>query len=128
MKNDRQKTKAELILVIVLIAIAVCFYLYLNFLSPSKGAKVQILVDGEVTQEYDLFSSQKVAIETENGGQNMLVIDNGECYLDDANCPDKLCVKQGVISKSGQSIICLPHKVVITIEGADEAEVDTIAK
>lgn len=128
MKNDRQKTKAELILVIVLIAIAVCFYLYLNFLSPSKGAKVQILVDGEVTKEYDLNSNQRVVIETENGGQNMLVIDNGECYLDDANCPDKLCVKQGVISKSGQSIICLPHKVVITIEGADEAEVDTIAK
>lgn len=128
MKNDRQKTKAELILVIVLIAIAACFYLYLNFLSPSKGAKVQILVDGEVTQEYDLYSIQKVSIETENGGQNILVIDKGECYLEDANCPDKLCVKQGVISKSGQSIICLPHKVVITISGGEEQEVDSVAK
>lgn len=128
MVKDKKKTKAELILVIGLVIVAGCIYLYLHYAGAAKGAKVQILVDGEVTQEYDLFSSQKVAIETENGGQNMLVIDNGECYLDDANCPDKLCVKQGVISKSGQSIICLPHKVVITIEGADEAEVDTIAK
>lgn len=128
MKNDRQKTKAELILVIVLITIAVCIYIYLNVINPKYGATVQILVDGEVTQEYDLYSSQKVTIETENGGQNILVIDNGECYLEDANCPDKLCVKQGVISKSGQSIICLPHKVVITIAGGEEQDVDVEVK
>ena len=128
MVKDKKKTKAELILVTGLVIVAVCIYLYLHFVGAVKGAKVQILVDGVVTQEYDLYSNQTVAIETENGGQNILVIDNGECYLDDANCPDKLCVSQGIISKSGQSIICLPHKVVITIEGANEAEVDTIAK
>ena len=128
MKSRISKSRAELLLVIVIIAISGCIYLYLNFLSPSKGAKVQILVDGEVTQEFDLYSSQKVTIETEDGGQNVLVIDNGECYLEDANCPDKLCVKQGVISKSGQSIICLPHKVVITIAGGEEQDVDVEVK
>ena len=128
MKAGISKSRAELILVIVIIAIAGCIYLYLNFFSPSKGAKVQILVDGEVTQEYDLNSNQRVVIETDNGGQNILIIDNGRCYLDDANCPDKLCVNQGMISKSGQSIICLPHKLVITIVGGEEQEVDSVAK
>ena len=128
MKSRISKSRAELLLVIVIIAISVCFYLYMNVINPLHGAKVQILVDGEVTQEYDLYSSQKVTIETENGGQNILVIDNGECYLEDANCPDKLCVKQGVISKSGQSIICLPHKAVITIAGGEEQDVDVEVK
>ena len=128
MRSDKKKTKAELILVIVVLILAAGIYLYMNVISPSKGATVQILIDGEVTQEYDLNSSQKVVIETENGGTNTLIIDNGRCYLDDANCPDKLCVNQGIISKSGQSIICLPHKLVITISGGEGPDVDTVAK
>ncbi len=43
--------------------------------------------------------------------------------MDKADCPDKLCVKQGKISKSGESIICLPHKVVVKIS-AEERESD----
>ena len=69
MVKDKKKTKAELILVTGLVIVAVCIYLYLHFVGAVKGAKVQILVDGVVTQEYDLYSNQTVAIETENGGQ-----------------------------------------------------------
>lgn len=125
MKTNKQKFKAELLLVLAIILISAGIYLYMNVLMPSNGAKVQILVDGLVTQEYDLYKSQTIVVETENGGQNILVIDNGSCYLDDANCPDKLCVHQGTISKAGQSIICLPHKLVIKIVGGEEQDVDT---
>ncbi|MCR5771033.1 MAG: NusG domain II-containing protein [Butyrivibrio sp.] len=128
MKTDNKKLKAEIILVVIIIGIAAFLYLYMNFVKADKGATVQILVDGQVTEEYDLYSSREVVIDTGDGGQNVLIIDNGRCYMDDANCPDKLCVSQGIISKSGQSIICLPHKLVITISGGEEQEVDTVSQ
>ena len=66
------------------------------------------------------------------GGQNRLIIENGRAYMQEADCPDKLCVKQGNISMKGQSIICLPHKVVAEIVADDSANendsVDIIVK
>jgi hypothetical protein len=46
---------------------------------------------------------------------NTLVIEGGRARIEAADCPDKLCVKQRAISKAGESIICLPHKLVIRI-------------
>ena len=44
--------------------------------------------------------------------------------MKDADCPDRLCVKQGSISKNGESIVCLPHKVIVTVTGGDGADYD----
>jgi hypothetical protein len=33
-----------------------------------------------------------------------------------ADCPDKLCIRQGIVSRSGERIVCLPNRVSITIE------------
>jgi hypothetical protein len=46
----------------------------------------------------------------------------------DADCPDKLCEKQGKISKNGQSIICLPNKIVIKINSDTDTDVDARSK
>ena len=49
--------------------------------------------------------------------------------MEDADCPDRLCVKQGRIKKVGESIVCLPHKVVIEIVGEkEEAGVDAVTQ
>ena len=56
----------------------------------------------------------------------VLVIENGACAITEADCPDKLCVGMGKIHYSGQSIICLPHQVVIAIVG-ENPEIDEIA-
>jgi len=52
--------------------------------------------------------------------RSAVFIEGGEAYLKEADCPDGLCVGMGKISRSGQSIICLPHKVVVDIVGGDE--------
>lgn len=56
---------------------------------------------------------------------------NGGISIEDADCPDKICLKQGFINKPGQSIICLPHKLVIEIIGDTKeeksSEIDGIA-
>ena len=57
-----------------------------------------------------------------DGGTNELVIEDGEARLTEADCPDSLCVNMGRISRSGQSIICLPHQVVVRIVDDSAAE------
>ena len=43
---------------------------------------------------------------------------------EDANCPDRLCVSWGKINKPGETILCLPHRIIIRIIG--EGGVDDV--
>ena len=60
------------------------------------------------------------------GCSNILIIENGVAWLEDADCPDKLCVRQGKVHLDGQVITCLPNKLTVTIR-ADNSEVELIS-
>ena len=49
-------------------------------------------------------------------GECILVIDNGEAYMEEADCPNRICVHHSAISHTGEAIICLPNRVVIEID------------
>lgn len=119
--------KQDFILIFALLAVAVVAFFVINNVISKDGAKVQVLVDGEIFCEYNLKEDGEYEIESDYG-LNILVVEAGSAYIKDADCPDKLCVNQGKISKSGQSIICLPHKLVVTIieENGETDEVDAI--
>ena len=55
------------------------------------------------------------------------MIENGIAYVTDADCPDQLCVHQKAASKNHESIICLPNKVVVEVDGSEESEFDAVA-
>ena len=57
---------------------------------------------------------------------NKIKIADGKVWVTEASCPDKLCVKQGKIDKDGQSIICLPNKVVVKIVSDKTNDVDAV--
>ncbi len=81
------------------------------------GNQVVVSVDGVEAYSFPLDEDLEFEITGYEGGTNYLVIENGEAYLKDASCPDRLCVHMGGISKAGQSIICLPNRVVVEIKG-----------
>ena len=85
---------------------------------------VTVKVDGKVTGTYPLAKDQKIRI---NGGTNILTIKNGKAKMTDADCPDQLCVHQKAASKNHESIICLPNKVVVEVDGSEESEFDAVA-
>ena len=74
-----------------------------------------VTVDGQFYGEYALNENQTVEIVTEKG-RNLLVIENGKAYVSEASCPDGICAAHRPISFKGQSIICLPNKVVIEVQ------------
>ena len=94
----------------------------------SKGGTVVVKVDGETVKELPLNENATFEITGSGGGSNILVVQDGSAWMEEANCPDKLCVKMGKISRTGQSIVCLPHKVVIEIAGAGSPDVDVYVK
>jgi hypothetical protein len=87
----------------------------LLFLTGHHGAMVQVRVDGTATETYSLTKDQCYEIQGANGGTNLLIIQNGQAWVEEASCPDGLCCNMGKISQSGQSIVCLPNKVVIEV-------------
>ena len=119
--------KNDIKLLMAFIAISVIILLIITF-SRHKGKTAAVYIDGVKEKSFDLSENTEYTIETEEG-YNILKIEDGTAYLIDADCPDKLCVNEGKISKTGQSIVCLPHKVVISIEGEEDEEgVDVVVK
>lgn len=114
--------KRDIILIASILAVAIAFFLIVE-LTKEEGAGVVVKVDGQEVAEYSLSKNGTYPL---NGGTNILVIENGKAYLTDANCPDKLCVHQGKISRTGEVITCLPNKLTVTVFGAEDS-VDLIS-
>ena len=72
----------------------------------------------------EIYPLNKDGVFSLNGGTNTLVIENGEAWVSEANCPDKICMGMGKISKNGEFIACLPNQVIIVVEGGEESPVD----
>ncbi len=119
--------KNDLILIGVLLA---GFLLILCFLYFGKrgGAYAVVSVDGEELVSFPLSEDIVYEINGYEDGSNTLIIKEGEAYLTDSSCPDHLCEHMGKIDKVGQSIICLPNRVVVEIRGSSgEVGYDTIS-
>ena len=111
------------ILVIIAMVAAVLFFL------RGEGSTVRVEVNGTVIGTYPLSVDREVEIKTgENGEElNLLVIKDGKATVTTATCPDGICAAHRPISREGESIICLPHKVVVTVIGGSGEEPDVIA-
>lgn len=105
------------IILVVSFAMAVIYYVF----PRDSGDSVSILIDGNIEQTLSLNQDTVFTIQI-GEYQNVLQIKDGFASIIEANCPDKLCVSQHRISKKGESLICLPHKLVIRVEneGSDE--------
>ena len=109
----RVRNDCILILIVVLLAGGFWFVQYIN--SMQAEAVLRIYQNGELRGEYDLSQPQTLPVKEEDYGYNLVMIEDGTVRITDADCPDQLCMKQRSISKNGESIICLPHKLVLQI-------------
>ncbi len=107
--------------------VAALIWILLRSLTARSGAEVVVSVDGKETAVYSLFENRTETISGAKGLNNVLEIRDGKARVTDASCPDRLCVRQGEISKEGESIVCLPNRVVITLRGTEEGESDVVA-
>jgi hypothetical protein len=103
--------------------VGVALFAFVGF-AKSDGARVDVLSGGKVVASYPLNEDREVDLNY--NGYNLLRIAHGQASVIEADCPDKLCVKQRTISKAGETIICLPHRVVVRVSGGEEPEIDGV--
>ena len=122
-----RKFRNDLIFIAAVLALVAIGAAALFFLR-GEGSTVQVEVNGTVTGTYSLSVDREVEILTgENGEErNLLVIKDGKATVTAATCPDGICTSHKPISREGESIVCLPHKVVVTVIGGEKAP-DVIA-
>ena len=124
-ESAMKKYKRDLFLIGILLITALVLLLVLKGgQRKEEGAVAVVTVDGTEVGRYPLSRDGTFSL---NNGSNTLVIENGEAWVSEANCPDKLCMGFGKISRNGQIIVCLPNKLIVTIEGGEESGVDAIA-
>ena len=87
----------------------------------------RITLDGELVEEIDLAALEgrkTLTLEGKSGLTNTVVAENGQIWVEEADCPDQICVNKGKISTSAVPIICLPNQMIIEIVGG-VSDVDT---
>lgn len=126
--STRNGSKKELVVLLILFIVIVAVALVFYGRSRGTGDKVIVTVDGTEYGTYSLQKDQEVEIRIDGTVTNLLVIKDGYADVIDADCPDKLCVNMKAISKDGESIVCLPNKVLVEIDGTEQAQIDTMVQ
>lgn len=123
----------KIVFISILIIIVLGFsgtIIYKNYIkSPDKIAVIK--QDGKVIDKINLTNfteTKEMTIKTDDGHFNKIIIEKNSIKIADSDCPDGVCVKGGPISNAGDTIVCLPHKLIITIEGTkSKGEIDATA-
>ena len=99
---------------------AFCLVLVLVPVNHEEATKAQVK-SGDTVMVVDLLDEQEFTLTAKDGGYNTVTVKDGKIAVTEADCPDQYCVKQGFCN-SGEQIVCLPHKLVISFIG--ESEID----
>lgn len=109
-------TKKDFILLVIVLLVGVVGIFLMN--SAEKGAVAEVKVDGETVERITLDGE---SFKKDINGVTVCC-ENGEIFVQDSDCADKVCVRSGKISKSGEGIICAPNRVAIEIIGENQLD------
>jgi hypothetical protein len=126
-------TRADKVLIaaILLCSLIGLVKIYRHFFSSIDQlfpVQATIMTEGQVLHTFalDPAADKKILHVTGRLGAATVEVANGKIRMLEANCPEQICVKQGWIQEPGASIVCLPGKVIIHIDG--KATVDAVTR
>lgn len=114
------------LLFLVIVLIGLFIFLLVRFGNFSAEARnVEVKVDGTTKLKAPLKqSTARIYSVVSSEGSLSFIIDKERVYVLESTCKDKLCIKEGAISRVGESVICLPNRITISIVG-EKNEVDS---
>lgn len=128
MKNLMKMVKIGDIIIIALLVmlsfLPLAIFTYQNASANGDSMHVVVSADGEVVHEMELkndHTREVYEFVDDHGHENTVVREGLIVYISDANCQDLLCVQQGQISEVGETLVCLPNRVLVEIvsDGVD---------
>jgi hypothetical protein len=107
-------TKRDFIILAAIVLFALLLVFALNYHTESAVNAV-ITVGGKEVKEINLKTAENETLTLENGIE--ILVKDGRIGFVKSDCPDKICIKSGMLSHAGEAAACLPHKTVISLEG-----------
>jgi len=129
----REKTKAgDVVLVVLVILAAVAGLVLISRVNAGEAGSIAVIeVNGKEARRLELDDNQAYRTLTVQGslGPSTIAVENGKVWMAESACRDRVCVGMGRIELTGQSIVCLPNRVVIRIaDGGKSGSVDAITE
>lgn len=118
-----KKLRYDLLLIVGVLILAALFWLVTK--PGGEGAWAVVSIDGGEVGRYAL--SEDTAVTFGGEDYNVLQISDGAAAIVEANCGDHTCVRTGKIRREGETIVCLPHKLTVTVVGGDVSEFDAVS-
>ena len=128
-----------LFIVLVITGLAASAALTLSHDEAGSNAKVIIESGGDLYARYPLSEDRTVVVpapkqisvdapaadpdesaSAQYDYYNVVNISGSKVSVTEASCKNQVCVKHGAISRPGESIVCLPNRLVVRIENGSE--------
>ncbi|MBR3866553.1 MAG: NusG domain II-containing protein [Butyricicoccus sp.] len=115
--------------VIIVLVLALAFAVALPFyLRPNDTLTCEIVQDGEIIQKIALTDTVHETVTIEGAVTNHIEITAEGVHFLESSCPDQVCVRSGLLTRAGQSAVCLPNRVIVRLTGAAAPEVDAVIR
>jgi len=123
---DRLKSNKFWIIILGVVLLVSAAAAFLLARTPASIALIEL--DGILIERLDLSTvAEPYSFTVEsNSGFNIISVDKGRIRISESDCPDGICVRQGWISGGSVPIVCLPHRLIIRLEGGETPVVDAI--
>ena len=122
--------KKDIIIIVLALLCALALWLVSQLALGTEASSVVVLLDGEEVLRKPLVISNTYKIEQDDGSLNMIRVENGVVWMEEANCRDGLCIRQGKMKNGAKTLVCLPHKLVVKMDGdapiSDNSDLDII--
>lgn len=127
-RGVKKPAKNDLIVIAVILAVAAASWLGMRTWQRgnTRDPIAVVTVDGAEYGRFLLSEDVTEKIELPDGSYNILEIKRGEARVTEASCPDGICVNHRAVSRQGETIVCLPNKVVVEIQNGEESDLDSI--
>ena len=126
--TEKKTRRNDLILLGVIVLLAAGWFLWRGLTPAEAGGQVVVQKSGMEYARLSLAKDTDYQVYVGDELQMVVVIRDGIADVTEASCPDKLCVHQSNISKNGEMIVCLPNEILVTVEGGQTNELDSIAQ
>ncbi len=112
-------------IIALLLVCALALYFVSQVSLSAEASTVVVTIDGEEVLRRPLAMEDTYEIAQEDGSVNIIAVEDGAVFMQEANCRDGLCIRQGKMRNGAKTIVCLPHKLVVRLTGDAPADDDS---
>ena len=109
--------KKDMFIIAAALLFALALYAVSQLSLGGEASQVVVTIDGEEVLRRPLAVNDTYEITQEDGSVNVICVENGAVYMKEANCRDGLCIGQGKMRNAAKTIVCLPHRLVVSLTG-----------